>query len=132
MRATGVGLALRASLLASLLAFASLPASADDPWLRSGADGKPEVQLYFFWSQTCPHCTAAHPFIEAIPQARPLVRLHSLELSGHPENVERYRVMAVALGEEAASVPALLFCGEMHVGWDGDEITGARSALPWA
>ena len=24
-----------------------------------------------------------------------------------------------------AAVPALIFCGEMHVGWDGDEITGA-------
>ena len=33
--------------------------------------------------------------------------------------------MARSLGEEAASVPALLFCGEMHVGWDGDETTGA-------
>ena len=33
--------------------------------------------------------------------------------------------MASALGDEAASVPALLFCGEMHVGWDDDKTTGA-------
>jgi hypothetical protein len=111
-----------ALLFAGLLA---LPASAADPWLRSGADGRPEVQLYFFWSQTCPHCTAARPHIEAIPQARPWVKLHSLELSRHPENVERYQAMAGALGEEAASVPALLFCGKMHLGWDDDETTGA-------
>jgi len=120
-----MGVALRTLLLASLLAFVSLPASAGEPWVLSGADGKPEVQLYFFWSLTCPHCTAAHPYIEAIPQARPWVRLHALELSRHPENVERYQAMAGALGEEAASVPAWLFCGEMHVGWDDDATTGA-------
>lgn len=116
--------ALRAILLALLLAVVAHPASADEPWLRSGADGQPEVQLYFFWSLSCPHCTAAHPHIEAIPQARPWVRLHALELSRHPEHVQRYEAMARAIGEQAAAVPALIFCGEMHVGWDGDEITG--------
>jgi hypothetical protein len=33
--------------------------------------------------------------------------------------------MAKQLGETAASVPALLFCGEMHLGWDSDSTTGA-------
>ncbi len=112
-------------LAASLLAFAPLPASAEDPWLRTGADGQPEVQLYFFWSLTCPHCTAAHPYIEAIPKARPWVRLHALELSRHPESVRKYEAMARALGVEADGVPAWLFCGEMHVGWDDDATTGA-------
>ncbi|MDO8786900.1 MAG: hypothetical protein Q7J42_02350 [Sulfuritalea sp.] len=116
---------LSAFLALVLLLLVSVAARADDPWLRRGADGQPEVQLYFFWSLRCPHCTAAHPYIEAIPQARPWVRLHALELSRQPENVQRYEAMARALGEEAAAVPALIFCGEMHVGWDGDEITGA-------
>jgi hypothetical protein len=111
-------------LAACLLAFASLPGRAEDPWLRTGADGQPEVQLYFFWSLSCPHCTAAHPYIDAIPQARPWVRLHSLELTRHPENLRRYEAMARALGTETGGVPAWLFCGEMHLGWDGDEITG--------
>ena len=99
-------------------------ARADDTWIVAGADGQPQVQLYFFWSQSCPHCTAAHPYIEAISQARPWVKLHALELSRHPENVRRYEAMARGLGEEAASVPAVMFCGEMHVGWDGDATTG--------
>jgi hypothetical protein len=112
-------------LALALLLPTMVRAAADDPWLRRGADGQAEVQLYFFWSLTCPHCTAAHPHIDVIPQTRPWVRLHALELSRNPENVQKYRDMALALGEEAASVPALLFCGEMHVGWDGDETTGA-------
>jgi hypothetical protein len=98
---------------------------ADEPWVTAGADGQPEVHLYFFWALTCPHCIEAHLPIEAIPQARPWVRLHALELTRHPENVRRYQAMAKQLGETAASVPALLFCGEMHLGWDSDSTTGA-------
>ncbi len=112
-------------VLLCLTLLAPLAARADDAWIVTGADGQPQVQLYFFWSLTCPQCTVAHPYIEAIPQARPWVKLHALELSRHPENVRRYEAMARALGEEAASVPALLFCGEMHVGWDDDATTGA-------
>ena len=111
---------------ACLLALLPGAGRADDAWLKAGANGQPEVQLYFFWSLTCPHCAEAHSYIEAIPEARPWVKLHSLELSRHPENVRQYQVMAQQLGEDAASVPALLFCGEMHVGWDDDETTGAR------
>ena len=110
---------------ACLLMLFSRAGQADDTWLKTGADGQPEVQLYFFWSLTCPHCNEAHPHVEAIPRARPWVELHSLELSRHPENVRRYESMAQQLGEDAASVPALLFCGEMHVGWDDDATTGA-------
>ncbi|MDO8812097.1 MAG: hypothetical protein Q7J38_08740 [Gallionella sp.] len=109
-----------------LLALFSNAGQADDTWLKPGANGQPEVQLYFFWSLTCPHCTEAHPHIEAIPRARPWVKLHALELTRHPENARQYQDMARQLGEDAASVPALLFCGEMHVGWGSDETTGAR------
>lgn len=119
----------RFSLLAlpvlCLALLAPSAAGAADPWIVTGADGTPQVQLYFFWSLSCPHCTAAHPYIEAIPQARPWVRLHALELTRHPQNVERYGRMARDLGEVAASVPAWLFCGEMHVGWGDDATTGA-------
>ncbi len=112
-------------LAVCLALIVSITARAEDPWIVTGADGTPQVQLYFFWSLSCPHCTAAHPYIEAIPQARPWVRLHALELTRHPQNVERYERMARDLGEVAASVPAWLFCGEMHVGWGDDATTGA-------
>ncbi len=122
-KTTGIRLLFFAA--ACLLALLSGTGRADDAWLKPGADGQPEVQLYFFWSLTCPHCNEAHPHVEALPEARPWVKLHSLELSRHPENVRRYQDMAQRLGEDAASVPALLFCGEMHVGWDSDATTGA-------
>lgn len=99
---------------------------AEEPWIRSGPDGQPEVHLYFFWSLTCPHCTQAQPAIAAIPLARPWVKLHALELTQHPDNIQLYEAMTGALGAVATSVPAFLFCGEMQVGWDGDDTTGER------
>ena len=108
-----------------LTLLAPVTARAEEPWITRDAAGAAQVQLYFFWSLTCPHCTAAHPHIEAIARSRPWVRLHALELSRHPENVARYDRMAHAIGEAAVSVPAVMVCGEMHVGWDGDASTGA-------
>jgi len=113
-------------LAAGALTLVSLLGHADERWVKQGANGQPEIQLYFFWSLTCPHCTEAHPYIEAIPQARPWVKVHLLELTRNAEHVRLYQEMARQLGESAASVPALLFCGQMHVGWESDATTGAQ------
>jgi hypothetical protein len=99
-------------------------ARAEDVWVAPDAAGQPRIQLYFFWSLTCPHCTAAHPHVVAIPAQRPWVDVHELELSRSRENVARYEALARRVGEEAAAVPAFVFCGEMHVGWDDPGSTG--------
>jgi glutaredoxin len=112
----------------ALLWMMPVAAQSDDLWVKPGPDGQPQIQLYFYWATTCPHCQQARPFVEAIPASRPWVALHSLELTGHPEYARQYQTMAEQLGKDAASVPALLFCGEMHVGWDQAETTGAEIA----
>ena len=100
------------------LALLAPGARADATWIEPGADGQPVVHLYFFWSLTCPHCLEARPFVEAIPASRPWVKLHSLELTRHPEHVRHYVALADQLGQSAQYVPALLFCGRMQTGWD--------------
>ncbi|GAO35398.1 membrane protein [Sulfuricella sp. T08] len=117
--------------LLAMFALASLwimpvAAQSDDLWVKAGPDGQSQLQLYFYWATYCPHCQEARPFVEAIPASRPWVALHSMELTGHPEYARQYQTMAAQLGQDAASVPALLFCGEMHVGWDKAETTGAE------
>lgn len=103
-----------------------LPALADDdPWLRRDADGRPQIQVYFFWSASCPHCLDARPNIEALAQRRPWVTLHSLELSGNSDNARFYEGLISRLRVDAA-VPAFLFCGEMHIGWHQAATTGAK------
>ena len=119
------------ALLARMMAYALLVlallaprAEADTNWIEPGADGQPVIHLYFFWSLACPHCLEARPFIEAIPKNRPWVKLHSLELTRHPENVRHYMTLANQAGQPAQYVPALLVCGRMQTGWENDATSG--------
>ena len=116
-------------LLCSFLLAISCFAQAEERWLESGADGRPTILLYFFWSATCPHCLAAHPHVTAMVQQRPWVGLKELELSRDAANVRRFQQAVAAAGPEAqanAGVPAFLLCGEMHFGWDGPDGMGKR------
>jgi hypothetical protein len=115
---------LRAVIFLALI-FSPLCAQAQSPhtWTEPGVDGQPRVHLYFFWSMRCPHCLEARPEVESLAQAQPWIVLHSLELTRHRENVERYVAMAAELGQQAQSVPAFLYCGQMWVGWGGDDIS---------
>lgn len=100
-------------------------AFAQGPWIETGADGDVRVHLYFFWSETCPHCLEAHPFVEAIPIERPWVIVHSLEVSRQRENARRFITLAESLGQTAEAVPTLIACGAMETGWDDAATTGA-------
>lgn len=77
-----------------------------------------QVELYFFWSESCPHCREAKPVIDGLAGARPWLSLHALEVGGNPDNARLYERLARLAGDEARYVPAFLFCGEMQVGWD--------------
>ena len=87
------------------------------------------LDLYFFWSKTCPHCLTAHPFVESLPKKHDWLKLHSLEVSSNPDNAERYAAMAQQLGEEARAVPAFIYCGRMEVGFELPETSGAALEL---
>ncbi|MDS4021084.1 MAG: hypothetical protein RKR03_11360 [Candidatus Competibacter sp.] len=100
-------------------------AFAQGPWVETDAAGNVQVHLYFFWSETCPHCLEAHPFVEAIPIERPWVIVHSLEVSRQRENARRFITLAESLGQTAEAVPTLIACGAMETGWDDAATTGA-------
>lgn len=119
--------------LALVFAFMAGPLAADTPgadngihWIATGATGESVVVLYFFWSKHCPHCLRARPFVERLAAEKPWLHLHSLELTDHPENVAHYAAMARALGQEARSVPAFLFCHTMITGYESAATTGVQ------
>ena len=117
-----------AALLILLLFSAPSPAQstgAFDPWVSLGADGEQRVQLYFFWSASCPHCTRARPFVEDLPDQLPWLDLHSIRLGGDREQVHRFVALAALAGAEASAVPAFIFCGRHMSGYDDAEGIGA-------
>lgn len=113
-------------LMGTLALFSTSGVRADDRWVMAGPDGQPQIQFYFFWSLTCPHCADAHPHIAALPQARPWMQLHELELSRNADNARLFAALVDQLNAQGqAGVPAFLFCGELHFGWDGPASVGA-------
>jgi len=102
------------------LTAASQPGPDDPLWYPKSNDGRPEIQLYFFWSRYCKHCAEARPFVEALARDHPWLRLRALEVGDNRENTLLYIDLAGRLGREASSVPGFLFCGEMHTGYGPD------------
>jgi hypothetical protein len=93
-------------------------------WYEKDSNAQPVIHLYFFWSKKCPHCLKARPDIVDIDREFPWLKLYSLELLDHPENVQRFINMAAIFSSETRSVPTFMFCGNMLSGYDDRETTG--------
>lgn len=102
---------------------ASTASAADLEWLTTGPDGEPRVVVYYFYSDTCPHCIEAKPFVASLDELG-WIELHAHEVTKNRDNALLYRGVAAAAGEQARSVPAFIFCGSMHTGFERPETTG--------
>ena len=98
--------------------FASQHTMPESSWFELDQQGNHVIQLYFFWSEKCGHCLNALPFLTQMAEDNDDIYLHSLQLIGEEENIRRYQIMANKLGQAASSVPAILFCNSMRVGFD--------------
>jgi thiol-disulfide isomerase/thioredoxin len=114
-----------ASRLLVWLALCWAPAAVGDvQWLSSGPADETRLVVYYFYSDSCPHCIEAKPFVARL-DAQDWIELRAYEVSRSRENGLLYRDTAAAIGEQARSVPAFVFCGSMHTGFDRPETTGA-------
>ena len=132
LRLTVLGLFVALLLLVGLTGVMTSTAQAQSVMTPSDwfvADGGDvQVHFYFFWSESCPHCREAHPFIDTLPDKYPWLILHSHEVSTDAANAQLYADMAGRVGQEASYVPAFIFCGGMTTGYDTAETTGAALA----
>jgi thiol-disulfide isomerase/thioredoxin len=114
-----------ASACLALLALLAVgTARGDVEWLSEGPEGQTRVVLWYFYSESCPHCREAKPFVAELGQ-RDWIDLRAYEVAKNRDNGRLYRDTAKAIGEQARSVPAFIFCGTMHTGYDNAEVTGA-------
>lgn len=84
------------------------------------AEPKHATDLYFFWSYDCPHCVAAHPFVNHLKNEFPGLRVHAYEISKNPGNYKRFVQFAKKHGRETSFVPAFFICNHMIVGYSGE------------
>lgn len=86
-------------------------------WFERDSENNPQIFLHFYWSKKCPHCLESLPYLKVLEENNWLT-VKSYQLVGNYEHVKQYQFMAKALGKEARSVPAFLFCNTMITGFD--------------
>ncbi|MBT4277508.1 thioredoxin family protein [Candidatus Falkowbacteria bacterium] len=79
----------------------------------SFAGAEEKVEMYFFWGDGCPHCTAAKPFIEELKNEYPNLNIKSYEVYNNESNYNLWQSLAKAYNaqDELRGVPSF-FIGE--------------------
>lgn len=111
-------------LLVALLGGLASAQTSEPVWTRYTQEEGDKIRLYFFWSQTCPHCRKAKPFVEKLAQTYDWLEVQSHEISENPENAKLFWNLTEQIGEKVTGVPAFLYCGKMHVGFRDEWTTG--------
>lgn len=84
------------------------------------------VTLYFFSSKNCPHCVAAHPFIENLKAGYPWLKVKTYDVTDNPRNSELLEKMAKEHGKESSFLPTFFVGDKMIVGYTNAQTTGSE------
>jgi hypothetical protein len=95
-------------------------------WYEVDANRNVRINMYLFWSTTCPHCAQALEFTRDLQERRPWVNVYTYEITGNPANRELYSRMAASFKGVAGPTPAFFFCNHMQIGYISYEQTGRR------
>lgn len=78
------------------------------------------VRMFFFHSNSCPHCRAEEDFIEELKKKYPNLEVHDFEVSSDFKNLNIFRSVAEYY-EMDGSVPATIIKGAPIIGFDGED-----------
>jgi len=90
----------------------------------SRAEAPLDVEL--FTRSGCPHCEAAHAFVQDLALRRPSLAVKVTSVDRDASALARLRVLVERAGRTAVSVPAFDVRGTLVVGFDRPETTGRR------
>ena len=79
------------------------------------AFGKKEVNVYLFYSETCPHCAAEHKYLDSIKDKYDL-NIYSYEIS-NPDSVEKLEKISKYLDVNVTGVPYTVINNTAIVGF---------------
>ena len=81
------------------------------------------VNLYFFWSKTCPHCTNESQFLEKIAPDYPNLIIYDFEVSSR-SNALLLQTIGQELNIETGGVPITIIGRDHFIGYYNDQTTG--------
>jgi len=83
----------------------------------SAEEAQKTERFYFFYSDSCPHCHEAMPFVEELEKEFPNIEFKKLELSKAPENMAIFNKKVEKLGIKGGGVPTFVFRDKYIVGF---------------
>ena len=83
----------------------------------SAEEAQKSERFYFFYSDSCPHCHEAMPFVEELEKEFPNIEFKKLELSKVPENLAIFNKKVEKLGIQGGGVPTFVFRDQYIVGF---------------
>ena len=86
-------------------------------FLLSAEEAQKSERFYFFYSDSCPHCHEAMPFVEELEKEFPNIEFEKLELSKAPENMAIFNKKVEKLGIKGGGVPTFIFRDQYIVGF---------------
>jgi thiol-disulfide isomerase/thioredoxin len=84
-----------------------------------------EVNVYFFWSNSCPHCAKEKPFLEKLEQKYPQLKISYYEVSDS-KSLNLLIEFGKKLNADVNGVPFTVVGEKYFTGWLDEAYTGAQ------
>lgn len=79
-----------------------------------------QVPVYFFYSNSCPHCASEKPFLEELVEQYPQLELNTFEISQNLSNSILFGRVGRELNYDTSGVPFTVVADLALVGWTND------------
>jgi thiol-disulfide isomerase/thioredoxin len=83
-----------------------------------------EINIYFFWAEGCPHCSAEKVFLSKLDEKYDNLDIHILEVTKSRENAELLAKIGNELNADVSGVPFTVIGKQYFIGWYNEETTG--------
>jgi len=115
-----MGIFRKLSLLAVFLVCLALPviSRAEDP----------QVKLYLFWQDGCPHCAAEKAFLADLKKIKPYdsaLELHYYDVAGNNDNIDLLKQLSKKMNFSVSSVPVTIIGNQYFIGFDSADGIGS-------
>lgn len=94
--------------------------------LLKPAFAEEKVNLYFFWSNTCPHCSKEKLFLVDLQEKYENLEIQSYEVSSDQKSLDFFIKIGEELDLDTSAIPFTIVCDKTFVGFLDDETTGKQ------
>ena len=82
-----------------------------------------KVTIYFFWSETCPHCAQEKVFLENLDNTHPGIEIKSYKVN-QPEAIQLLQIAKKTLNADLRWVPLTIIGNQQIIGFESPDTTG--------